>query len=85
MKQKPKKAIQPTSQQELEPQEQLKKSLYSDILKRQTNNTVIRRKSSEINIQPNKHDTIQILKSLKINNIKGKAPSMSNSAKQNEE
>ena len=43
--------------------------------------------SCDLNIiQPNKHDTIQILKSLNVNNTKGKAPSRSNSStKQNEE
>ena len=75
LKHKPKNTIQPTPQQELEAQEQPKKSLYSDILKRKRSNTVIRRKSSETNIQPHKHDTRRILKSLNINNTKGKAPS----------
>ena len=84
LKHKPKNTIQTTPQQELEVKEQPKKSLYSDILKRKRSNTVIRRKSSETYIQPNKHGNIQILKSLNINNTKGKAPSRSNlSTKQN--
>ena len=86
LKHKPKSAIQPTPQQELEAQEQPKKSLYSDILKRKRGNTAIRRTSSETNIQHYKHDTVQILKSLNIINTKGKAPLRSNtSTKQNEE
>ena len=86
LKHRPKNANQPTPQHKLEAQEQPKKSLYSDILKRKRSNTVIRRKCRVTNIQPNKHDTIQILKLLNTNNTNGKAPSRSNSStKQNEE
>ena len=81
LKRKPKSVLQPIPQYELEAQEQLKKSLYSDMLKRKSSNNVIKRKSSETNIQPNKYDTIQILKSLTTNNTQAKVPPRS-SAKQ---
>ena len=51
----------------------------SDILKRKRSNIVIRRKSRETIILPNKNNTIQILNSLN-NNTKGKVPSRSNSS-----
>ena len=68
VKHKPNSAFQQTPTQELEAHKQSKDSLYSDIIKRKRNNTVIRRKSSETNIQPKKRNTIQILKLLN-NNI----------------
>ena len=64
MKHKPNSAFQQTPTQELEANKQSKDSLYSDMIKRKRNNTVIRRKSSETNIQPKKRNTIQILKLL---------------------
>ena len=84
LKLKSKNGIQPSPQQKLEAQEQPEKSLYSDILKRKRSNTVMRRKCNEVNIQVNKQDTIRILKSLNINNTKGKVPSRL-STKRNEE
>ena len=54
---KPKSAIQSTTKQKLGAQEQPKISLFSDILKRKTSNTVIKRRSSETNIQTNIHPT----------------------------
>ena len=72
LKLNPRSKIQRTPQREFEAQEQPKKSLYFDKLTRKRSNTVIRRKSSEINIQVNKQDTIQILRSLNINDTNGK-------------
>ena len=57
LKLNPKSKIQRTPQREFEAQEQPKKSLYFDKLTRKRSNTVIRRKSSEINIQVNKQET----------------------------
>ena len=54
---KPKSAIQSTTKQKLGAQEQPKISLFSDILKRKTSNTVIKKRSSETNIQTNIHPT----------------------------
>ena len=80
LKYKPKHTSQPNPQQASGTNEQPKKSLYSDILKRKKSNSTLNKKSSETNLQPNKPDTIQKLKALNVNKTKGKQPSRNNSS-----
>ena len=60
-------------------QEKPRNPLYSDILKRKKSNTNLKRKTRESNTLANKPTTVEILKTLNINN-KGKSPSRSTSS-----
>ena len=81
LKYKPKSTNQTRVQEEQEdlPHEKNRKTLYSDILKRNRSKTDIERKSSKTKITATQHKTtIKQLEALNIKNNKGKLPSRSN-------